>query len=391
MKILIVSDFYLPHIGGITRFVQRISEKLANLGHDVAIIVPSDKKFAYIKKVDKVTIFNTKSIPALIYPNAYLSLPGQKKYITELVTRFRPDIIHIHSYLVLGYTALKVAKQLNIKVVVTNHVMSENIIAKIPIQGLVNNRIEMLIWKIISNLLLKFDAITTPSKFGALYLKSKNINNKINVISNGIDQSIFKKHKLIDKQIINKYNLPETGIKLFFIGRLDKEKNIKSIIYAMKFLKNKIDVHLILAGIGDQVKEIKKEIKKYNLENNIHFSGFIESKDLPIVYNYMDIFIILSTAELQSIATLEAMSSGLPIIAANAGALPEIVIDKYNGYLVNPMSYVTVKKAIMKLATNKNLRKIMGDRSQKIAKKHDLNKSALEFIKLYKSVIKSDN
>jgi len=109
---------------------------------------------------------------------------------------------------------------------------------------------------------------------------------------------------------------------------------------------------------------------------NVHFLGFVPDDDLPRVYTAADVFVMPGVAELQSLATLEAMASGLPIIAADAMALPHLVHPGINGFLYRPGDVDAVSRHGLALLAEPPLRHRMGRASREIARTHDAGRHA---------------
>jgi glycosyltransferase involved in cell wall biosynthesis len=124
-----------------------------------------------------------------------------------------------------------------------------------------------------------------------------------------------------------------------------------------------------------------------DLENNITFTGFVKDEDLPNLYALAHVFIMAGTAELQSIVTMEAMATGLPIIAVDAMALPELVHDNANGFLFKHNDLESMAKAIERLFTDEDLYQAMSKKSLEIITYHEISKITNDFINLYSEVI----
>lgn len=385
MKILIVTDLYLPHVGGILRHLQRIAPEFVKNGNKVAFLVPSVKFSPGVKEMHKIKYYSVNSFPLPTYPDLHIVYPFQKNLISKYFSDFKPDIVHIHSNLILAHETLSVCKAKGIPVVATNHYMSENLWPKLTlIPKPVRDYFDKQMWKGLINFFNKFSAVTTPTFWGAKYLSNKGFKGKVYAISNGMDFSDFNSKGKIDrKYFADKYGLPSSGKILLYVGRIDKEKNIEQIIKAMKLLKDQKDIYLVLVGKGTEQKYLLNLSKQLGLNNRVIITGFVDNKDLPGIYKYADIFVISSTAELQSLVTLEAMASGLPVIAADAGALPELVKSGVNGFLFDYHSYQDLAIKIKRILSNQDLKKKMGNESINIAKKHDVKLIANEFEGLY--------
>jgi glycosyltransferase involved in cell wall biosynthesis len=121
-----------------------------------------------------------------------------------------------------------------------------------------------------------------------------------------------------------------------FVGRLTTEKQIDVVLRAIAKLDPALDVRFDIVGSGDQRRNLEQLVAELNLGDRVHFHGHTTDEELRALLTNASLFVIASIAELQSIATMEAMASGLPIVAADAVALPHLVHDGENGYLFRP-------------------------------------------------------
>jgi glycosyltransferase involved in cell wall biosynthesis len=144
----------------------------------------------------------------------------------------------------------------------------------------------------------------------------------------------------------------------------------------------------VIGGTGAEKSNLQKIAKDLGISKNVKFLGFVPDKEMPEFYHMGDCFVIAGTAELQSIVTLEAMASGLPVIAVNAVALPELVKHKQNGYLFDINSPKHLASYIFNILSNKKLRQQMSEQSLKIIEKHDIKNTVKQFEKLYEKLIK---
>src|SRR5258706_8206487 len=362
-------------------------------GHEVAYLVPSQtgSPVMGIKNGNGVKMYELKSVPWPFYADVHVALPFQNNLIKNIFNDFKPDIIHVQTNLNLARAVLSVAKEQNIPIVCTNHFMSENVFPKLPFPDFFENWLDVIMWRNLNVFFSKFDALTSPSHWGAGYLKNKGVKRDVHVISNGIDLTVFSSKNKNEEYIGKKYKIPKAEFYLLYVGRIDKEKNIDIILKAMKLLNKKHDICLVVAGKGTELVRLKALSRKIGMDEHIILTGFVPDEDLRSLYKFSDAFIISSIAELQSIVTLEAMASGLPVLAANAGALPELVKNNVNGHLFNPLDVHEIAKAIDDLfSTKKNIER-EGQESIKTANTHDIKKSAKKFEDLYLTVIKENH
>lgn len=175
---------------------------------------------------------------------------------------------------------------------------------------------------------------------------------RIFICGGGID---YKKILSITRDCIKKYDI-------IFIGRFIPEKNIELIINTVKELKkNKADVSCILIGDGPELPRIRKIVKKYGLDKNIFFKGFITEEDK--LYRYLGsgkVFLIPSKREGFGIVAIEANAAGLPVITINHpdSALPSLIKNGKNGFIVEEDPVIISEKIKQLLEDEKNYRYI---------------------------------
>jgi 1,2-diacylglycerol 3-alpha-glucosyltransferase len=162
---------------------------------------------------------------------------------------------------------------------------------------------------------------------------------------------------------------------------------INDILRAFKMTLQKTDGHLVVAGSGMERQNLESLMRELQLENNVTFTGFVPDTDLPNLYCIANVFVIAGIAELQSIVTMEAMASGLPIIGVRAVALPELIHDGENGFLFEDGDTKTLSDKMGLLLSDEALRKRMGAKSLEIISKHDIHKIISEFEALYQKLI----
>jgi glycosyltransferase involved in cell wall biosynthesis len=169
---------------------------------------------------------------------------------------------------------------------------------------------------------------------------------------------------------------------LLYVGRVDREKGLDVIVDALASLRRD-DVQMVIAGKGSYLQPLKQLCGKLALGDRVVFTGFVPDEDLPLLYNSVAAFVMPSHAELQSIATLEAMSSGLPVLAANARALPELVSPDKNGYLFTPGDVADAAQGIMALANSRQRWELMSAASVAKVRPHSLHNMSQGYISLY--------
>jgi glycosyltransferase involved in cell wall biosynthesis len=388
MRLLFVSDTYYPHLNGVYYFVCRLALLLQEKGHQVAVIAPSENMFSSQKKIDNIDVYGIPSLPVLYYPNVRFPIPILlRSGINDILNSFNPDIIHIQDHFSIAKAVIQVNKNLGIPIIATNHFMTENLTSLIPSEKW-KKRLEKIMWSSFSNVFNQVVLVTTPTETAALLIRPK-LQVEVIAISSGIDLGKFNPFGNNEK-IKERYSIPEKPI-LLYVGRLDPEKHLEDVIHAVALAIKKIDFHFVLVGKGIKKRALERLTKELGITDRVIFAGFVPDEDLPQFYKFSRCFIIASTAELLSLGTLQAMASGLPVIAVNAGALSEIVHDKINGYLYNAGDINAMAQCIFDIFTQDEIYSKMREKSLEYILKHDLQKTVESFERIYQRISRKDS
>jgi glycosyltransferase involved in cell wall biosynthesis len=209
---------------------------------------------------------------------------------------------------------------------------------------------------------------TAPTSTALDLLQQRGLRVRSTVVSNGVDLTRFSPGAAAD-QARRRYG-PERGAPLILaVGRLSPEKRLDVLLDAVSRLGE--DVSVAIAGIGPEGPSLQALAGRLDLGGRVRFLGFVPAGDLPDLYRLADIFAIPSAAELQSLTTLEAMASGLPVVAADAYALPELVAHGRSGFLSTPGSAGDLAAHLDKLISDRSLRSSMGAQSVERVRPHD--------------------
>ncbi len=382
MKILIAAESYYPNADGASYAAHRLAKSLKEKGHTIMVVAPSKSLHTGYEKREGVSVFGVRSYPILVSKGFRFSPPiFIKRSIEKAVRDFRPDVVHIQSHFFICEQVFRAAKKMKIPVVGTNHFMPENLIHYFPVPRSWKKTIKDSAWRKFASVYEKLDIVTTPTVTAAKLAKGIGLNKKIIPVSNGIDLERFNPQN-DGEYLREKYALGHDPIFLY-VGRLDKEKNIDKIIRALKLIPGNIDLKFAVAGKGAEKNKLKRLAEKLGLEKKVVFLGFVPDKDLPNLYPLATCFIIAGIAELQSIVTMEAMASGLPILAANAVALPELVHSGENGFLFETGDLKQIADSIVKIITDPTLQKRMSQKSLEMIKEHDETKVVSRFESFY--------
>jgi len=240
-----------------------------------------------------------------------------------MFNEFHPDLVHFHSIGPIGYPTLKAAKHLRIPTIATLHGIPQFITAYTPwLTKTSKKNTHRALWLVLRNYYNQMQYITAPSQFASNQMREHGVTPPITVLPMWIDKPVLP---INSQSVRKKFSLPKGHYIFLYIGRIDRDKNLLVALLAAEKLKHiASSFRIVFAGKGSYLPALKNLTNKRSLSDVISWIGYIEESDKFNFYRQADSFIMPSSVETQSLTTLEAIQSGLPVIIANAGALPEI-------------------------------------------------------------------
>jgi glycosyltransferase involved in cell wall biosynthesis len=387
VRILIAGTTYLPAFNGQAIFTTNLAEGLAQRGHQVCMVTPSENGKSYQISHNGVLIYTTHSIELKqLHEQAYVSfLPDLE--IRRIFNSFHPEIVHLQDHYPLSKCVLKFARMNKIPVIGTNHFVPENLTPYMPLPSPLKPAFKRLLWWWMKRVYNHLDCVTAPSMTAVNILRVQHLYEPILPISCGVSFKIFHPDHTIDREEFRRqFGLETDGVTFMFVGRVDSEKRLDVLIKAVHLL-NRPDIKLVITGKGAALHEYQALAEALGVEDQVKFTGFVAASDLPILLNSIDIFAMPSEAELLSIASLEAMATGLPLLAARSKALPELVDDGVNGYLFEPGNVQDAARLMARLADQPELWQQMGKKSLEKVQIHSLDHVISSYEELYSSYI----
>lgn len=280
--------------------------------------------------------------------------------------------------------AVEEARRLQIPLIGTNHFLPENLLPFLRKFPTLQSLFAIPLWWMMLSVFNKLDVATTPSKTATRILQDQQIRIPVRTISNGVNTDRFSPDPQTDRLgVRQKYHLAPDRTLFLYVGRLDGEKRLDTLLEAIALLPRD-DFQLALVGHGLYRQSLEKQTQELGLEGRVVFIGFAEPEDLPALYNSADIFIMPSPEELQSIATLEAMACGKPILAANGRALPELVESGVNGYLFQPIQPEDIARRMNQLMEEREQWPSMGWTSFERSQGHSLQNTIMHYEEQYR-------
>lgn len=386
MKILIAADTYPPDINGASLATHKMASELVKRGHQVFVLAPSNSTLKHsLDEKDGVKIYRLRAILVEPRQNFRLSLqPMHMRRANKIIKDLKPDIIHINNPGFISRTAMYYGRKMGIPVVGTSHYMPENIIHHLHLPYLIDDMVNSILWRDYARMYSKLEKIICPTETAERLLKRfKSVKNTI-VISNGLDFTKFKK-EIDPTPFKKKFNIKRSPV-ILFVGRIEKEKQIDVLIKAASEIKDH-DFQLVIVGKGKEIESLQDLAEKLKIADKTIFTGYVSDEDLLGIYHASDIFVMPSIAELQSLVTMDAMATDLPVIGADAVALPHLIKNDINGYLFEPGNHYELARRLLTLIKDETLRKKMGKESLRIIKDHDMDFVIKQIEEVYQEVL----
>ena len=367
MRIGLVTDFYFPWIGGPAILIRNLGFGLTARGHTVHLLAPSPDGPSRVELDGPLPVARVRTVPV---PFGYKvrTTPLPVREALDWMDTFRPDVVHIHHPFPLSAAALFAARKRGIPVVATNHTISECSLFGLRHLPVVYPLADAILGRWILRILDRCQRVAVPSITAADLLQARGFRSAVTVISNGVDTDRFLPGEP-SATLRDALRFDARPIVLY-TGRLDAEKQMEVWLSAAARLSSRLDVQFAVGGEGADRRKLEKMASSLGLDGRLRFVGYLPDQDLPDLYRLASVYLITSPVELQSISTLEAMASGLPIVAVRAGALPELVHDGRNGYVVEPGDWRAVGVRLQEILTDASKRGKMAGESRAIARRH---------------------
>ncbi|WP_353809832.1 glycosyltransferase [Agromyces sp. SYSU T00194] len=332
LRVLIGADTFAPDVNGAARFAERLAAGLVERGHEVHVVAPSPSRRhgTWTEVHEGQQIVTHRLYSWRWYPHDWLrfALPWRiRANSARILDEVRPDVVHFQSHIVVGRGLSVEAKARGIRIVGTNHFMPENMLEFTLIPKAWQEWAVGLAWKAARRTFGRAESVTTPTRRAAEFLEKYTGLSGVHAISCGVDAARYSPNWE-----------PRTENRIVFVGRVTGEKQIDVLLRAATLLPPELDAKIEIVGGGDQKRNLEHLAVELGIADRVTFTGYVTDEQLRDVYHRASVLAMPSIAELQSIVTMEAMASALPVVAANAMALPHLVHDGENGYLFEPGS-----------------------------------------------------
>ncbi|PCJ49270.1 MAG: glycosyl transferase family 1 [Candidatus Hydrogenedentota bacterium] len=337
MRIIMITNTYTPHVGGVARSVEAFTAEYRKRGHDVMVIAP---EFANLPPYEE----NVLRVPARFRFNGSdfsvrLPIPMQ---FSDTVKDFKPDVLHSHHPFMLGATAIRLAHQHAVPLVYTHHTMYEQYTHYVPGSS---KPMKRFVAEIASGYANLCDQVIAPSESLAKEIQHRGVNTLIEVIPTGVFIEKFRQGSGAGFRDV--LGIPQDAFVVGHVGRLAPEKNLAFMTRCVsEYLQANPHAHFLVVGGGPSLRGIQQCCEKIGVQDRLHCAGVLQGTFLVSAYKAMDVFAFTSHSETQGMVLTEAMAAGVPVVAVDAPGAREVVIDGENGRLLLEDNVESFKAAL---------------------------------------------
>jgi glycosyltransferase involved in cell wall biosynthesis len=350
LNIAVVTETYPPDINGVAHTLSKIVQGLQARGHVIWLVRPRQPGVDVAAVNSSYQEVLVRGLPIPFYKQLRLGLPA-KRELLRLWSRQRPDIVHIATEGPLGWSALQVARKLKLPISTdfrTNfHAYSQH-------YGIGWLRGAILAY------MKKFHNAAHATMVPTAQLEAELAGSgfkRLSVVPRGIDTGLFSPTQR-SAQLRQSWGVGEQDRVMIYVGRLAAEKNLGAVIQSYRGLKQQYpDIKLVLVGDGPMRNELQET------HADIIFAGFRVGADLAQHYASADLFMFASKTETFGNVTIEAMASGLAVVAFRHAAAGELIVSGTNGMLADPANDYSFEAAAQALLHNPALMRAVGQQA----------------------------
>jgi len=325
MNIALLTNTFTPHVGGVARSVEAFAKAYRELGHRVLVVAPefedAPEYETDVLRIPAIQHFNGSDFSVV------LTVPSG---LSDKMEEFKPDIIHSQHPFLLGWTAVRIARTLDLPLVFTHHTLYEQYTHYVPGDSPAMKRFIIELSTRYANLA---DQVFAPSESIRDMLIERGVTSPVLVVPTGVTVERFAYGK--GCEFLMKKHIPEDAFVVGHIGRLAPEKNLEFLARSVvAFMREHGEAVFLLVGTGPSQEAIEQIFAEAGMSGRLYVCGVLEKDDLADALNAMSVFAFASKSETQGMVLTEAMAAGLPVVALDAPGVREVVVDASNGRVI---------------------------------------------------------
>lgn len=368
MKIAIITETFLPSTDGVVTRLTATIRWLQDQGHQITVIAPD----LGVHEYHGAQVEGMPARPFFLYPGMKLAMPTRK--VGALLRRLQPDVVHVVNPAVLGVAGIYYGRKLGLPMIASYHTQVPKYADYYRVPFL-----KPILWRWIRLLHNQADLNLCTSRSVQDELTAQKIRN-VHLWKRGVDTNQFgpqHRDEAMRRQLSG--GRPDKTI-LLYVGRLAAEKGIERIREALDMSP---DLCLALVGDGPH----RAHLESWFQGTNTVFTGFLHGEELAKAYASSDLFIFPSTTETLGLVILEAMASGLPVIAGRTGPTNEQIEDGVTGALYDADRPGALAEAVNRLS-DKSLRQRISRQAYETGSRIGWNEPSEQLLGYYNQVLR---
>jgi glycosyltransferase involved in cell wall biosynthesis len=350
MRIALFTEVFVPKIDGITNRLANTIRCLEAEGHECLVFAPDTAA----PRFGATRVVRIPSLPFPPYPAVRLALPDAR--VAASLAWFRPDVVHAVGPAVLGVMGIAAGRALSLPIVASYHTDFPRYV-----RGYGLGFAERALWPLIRRVHGAAHVNLCPSRFTRDELEAHGVG-PVGIWRGGVDAELFHpKRRTLEMRVRLSNGRPD-GPLLLYVGRVSAEKNLASFAEILDGVRG---ARLAIVGDGPERPALERRFERFG--GRVHFAGFLRGAQLAEAFASADVFVMPSKTETLGFVALEAMASGLPVVAARAGGLTDVVADGENGALYDPDQPCEAARAVRRILDHEGERRFLGRLARKTA------------------------
>ena len=378
MRIGIFTNCYYPLVNGVVGAVSLLRKGFLEAGHEVFVFTPDFDHY----QDPEAGIFRYPAIDLIHKVKYPIAIPFSPRIKREL-KGLQLDMIHSHHPFVLGPVALRLAHRRNIPLVYTFHTQYEQYTHYVPLPA---NLVRWFATRQVRRFSQGASQVTTPAESARRILLEYGVTNSVQVIPNPIDLAKFFDSDGV--AVREKYQLTQEKL-LINIGRIAPEKNLGLLLNSFQYMLTRAPPHtlkLMIVGDGPELPNLIRMTTTLGIQDSVIFTGLIDPTVVPQYLAAADLFVMTSTTEVKPLAQLEALASGVPIVAVSAAGANDTIVHGENGLLVAENSQ-DFAEAVLSLVFDQKRHQYFQDKARKTSSQYEYSTIAAEYLSLFEQLI----
>ncbi len=374
MRVAIITETFLPKVDGIVKVACLLLDHLLKRDIDAMVIAP---RYGAADSYRGLPIRSLPSLRLPLYPEARLGFATFSLY--RDLAAFQPDVAHLFHPVMTGIPSMAMLKWLGVPTLSSFHLDYSRLARQFKL-GPLNLAVTRPLVNALTRTVFNWaDCSLAPSKLVQRQMQRLGIR-EVGLWRRGVDADTFNPGFRSPAMRAEMTRGNPEAIVLLYVGRLSDEKQLTQIRPALAALPN---ARLVLVGDGPA----RSDLERYFAGMPVTFMGYLQGERLSRAYASADIFVFPSRLETFGLVVIEAMASGLPVLASRVGGVADMVTEAVNGYTFDSGDTAMMRAGLRNIASNRENMRWMGAQARAYAEKQSWDTVMDELIEVYAALI----